>query len=130
MWERLFIGPVDLRAAALALVPTLLVAWLIARIVRKAAVAGLRALLQESLSLSSPLVRRPLRLISAAAFLISFAILLFPALQVAGLQVPPLVAHQLVERGERELVPQDRGEAQHRAVTRGEPVDLAGDDRP
>jgi small conductance mechanosensitive channel len=86
MWERLFAGPVDLRAALLAIAPTLLVAWMAARAVRRMATAGLRAILEDTVALSSPLVRGPLRLFGAAAFFLIFSILLFPAFQLAGLR--------------------------------------------
>jgi small conductance mechanosensitive channel len=86
MWEQFFYGPMNLRAALEALVPTLVVAWLLARGARSLAAAGLRALVQDSLAESSPLVRGPLRLIEAVTFLLAAAILLFPAFQVAGLR--------------------------------------------
>lgn len=86
MWERLFDGPVDLRAVGLALAPTLVLAWLASRIVKRLATAGLRGLLRDTIASSSPLVRGPLRLIGAAAFLLTLAVLLFPAFQLAGLR--------------------------------------------
>jgi moderate conductance mechanosensitive channel len=86
MWERLFDGPVHLEAAALAVVPTLVVAWIVARLVKRLAAAGLRVLLQDTLALSSPLVRAPLRLISMAAFVLTVAVFLFPAFQIVGLR--------------------------------------------
>ncbi|MBA3231897.1 MAG: mechanosensitive ion channel family protein [Acidobacteria bacterium] len=86
MWERLFDGPVHLEAAALAVVPTLVVAWIVARLVKRLAAAGLQVLLQDTLALSSPLVRAPLRLISMAAFVLTVAVFLFPAFQIVGLR--------------------------------------------
>jgi small conductance mechanosensitive channel len=86
MWARVFDGPVDLQAVAMAVVPTLLVAWLAARLVRSLARAALRALLGDSLAPSSPLVRGPLRLVSFAAFLLVLVVALFPAFQLMGLQ--------------------------------------------
>jgi moderate conductance mechanosensitive channel len=86
MWERLFAVPMDLRALTLAIVPTLIVAWFAGRAARRMAAAGLRAILQDSVAFSSPLVRGPLRLFGLAAFVLIFAVLLFPAFQLAGLQ--------------------------------------------
>ena len=86
MWERLFEEPADLRAMASAVVPTLLVAWFAARMVRRFATRALRALLQDTVAHTSPLVRGPLRLVGAAAFALTFVILLFPAFQLAGLR--------------------------------------------
>jgi small conductance mechanosensitive channel len=82
----LFEGPIDGRALLLGIVLTILAAWLAARAVRRLATAGLRALVRDTLATSSPLVKRPLRLIGAAAFLLVAAILLFPAFEIAGLQ--------------------------------------------
>lgn len=86
MWERLFVGPVSLDAVAVAVVPTTLVAWFAARAMRRLATAALHAMLGDSVAVSSPLVRGPLRLFGAAAFVLCFLILLFPAFQLAGLQ--------------------------------------------
>jgi moderate conductance mechanosensitive channel len=86
MWDRLFEGPVNIEAALLALVPTLLVAWLVGRAVRRLAAAGLRALLHDTLAMSSPLVRGPLRLMSLTAFALTVAVVLFPAFQLVGLR--------------------------------------------
>jgi small conductance mechanosensitive channel len=86
MWQRFFAGPLDLQAVVLAVVPTLLVAWMIGRAARRLAAAGLRAILEDTVALSSPLVRGPLRLFGFAAFLLVFIILLFPAFQLAGLR--------------------------------------------
>jgi moderate conductance mechanosensitive channel len=86
MWDRLFEGSVNLEAALLALVPTLLVAWLVSRVVRRLAAAGLRVLLRDTLAMSSPLVRGPLRLIGLTAFALTVAVVLFPAFQLVGLR--------------------------------------------
>jgi small conductance mechanosensitive channel len=86
MWRTMFDGPVNATAALVALALTLALAWLMARTARRLAARGLRALLQDTLNASSPLVRGPLRLIGAAVFLFVAVILVFPALQVAGLQ--------------------------------------------
>jgi small-conductance mechanosensitive channel len=86
MLVRLFDGPIDLKLALLALVPTLLVAWLLARLARRTAAAGLRALVGDTLTPSSPLVRTPLRLVGAAVFILVVGVALFPAFEMAGLK--------------------------------------------
>jgi moderate conductance mechanosensitive channel len=85
MLSRLFNGSGDARAVLLAIVPTIGAAWLVARLVRRLAIAGLRRVLQDNVLLTSPLVRGPLRLLGAAAFVLVVGTLLFPALQLAGL---------------------------------------------
>jgi small-conductance mechanosensitive channel len=86
MQSRLFDGPIDLQAALLALLSTAAVAWLAARLARRVAVTGLRALVHDTMSASSPHVRGPLRVVAAAAFIFAAAILLVPALEMAGLR--------------------------------------------
>ena len=86
MWTRLFEGPADWQAFALALGATLLVASLAARLARRLAAAALRKMLRDTLVQSSPLVRRPLRLIAIAAFVLVTGLLLFPAFEIAGLR--------------------------------------------
>lgn len=86
MWTRLFEGQVDWQPVLLAIAPTLVLAWLAARITRRFAAAAIRSLLGESLAQSSPLVRGPLRLVSVAVFLLVLAVLMFPAFEVAGLR--------------------------------------------
>lgn len=85
MWDRFFDGPVDYRAALLALAVTLVAAWLCARLVRRLTAVALRAIVKDTLSTASPYVRAPLRLLSAAAFILAGAVLLFPAFEMAGL---------------------------------------------
>jgi len=82
----LFEGDVAPHLIAIALTGALLAAWLGASIVRRLATAGVRALVGEGVALTSPLIRGPLRLISAAAFLLLFGILVFPAFELLGLQ--------------------------------------------
>ena len=83
---RLFEGTVDWQPVLMALLPTLLVAWLAARLVRRGLKAALVAMLGETLAPASPLVRGPIRLVSAATFVLVAALLLFPAFEVAGLR--------------------------------------------
>jgi small conductance mechanosensitive channel len=86
MWKRLFIGPVDLRAVIVAVVPTLVIAWLAAHFAARLGARTLRAVLRDTVAPSSPLVSGPLRAISVAAFVLTAAILLFPAFELAGLR--------------------------------------------
>jgi small conductance mechanosensitive channel len=86
MWERLFEGAVEWNALVLGLIPALVGAWLVARFARRLAGAGLRRVLGEGLSQSSPLVRGPLRILGAITFLLVLALVLFPAFELAGLR--------------------------------------------
>ena len=87
MLSRAFEGPVDWQAAGGALIATIALAWLSARVARRLATAGIRAILQDNtIALSSPLVRGPLRLVGAAAFVLVAGTLLFPAFEAAGLR--------------------------------------------
>jgi len=86
MWTRLFEGPISPEAVLLALVPTLVAAWIAARAARSLAGAGLRAMVRDTMSTSSPHVRGPLRIVAAAAFILVVGILLFPAFEMAGLR--------------------------------------------
>ena len=84
--HRLFQGPVDVQAIALALAGTLVTAWLAARLARRITAAALRALLHDTVSASSPQVRRLLRLVAAGAFVLAVSVVLVPAFDLAGLQ--------------------------------------------
>jgi moderate conductance mechanosensitive channel len=86
MFARLFDGQADTSTVLLALVPTVIAAWISARIARRLAAAGLRALVRDTMSASSPHVRGPLRIVGAAAFIFVIGILLFPAFEMAGLR--------------------------------------------
>jgi small conductance mechanosensitive channel len=85
MWNRLLTGAGDWGALLAALLPTLLVAWLAARLARQLAGRALHALVGDRFAADSPVVRHPLRLASLATFVLVLAVLLFPALEVAGL---------------------------------------------
>ena len=85
MLSRLFGEQVTWQPIVLALAPTLVLAWIAARTVRRLAARGLRRLLHDTLSETSPLVRGPLRLLSAAVFLLVSALVLVPAFELAGL---------------------------------------------
>jgi small conductance mechanosensitive channel len=86
MWQRLFEGPLEIRALALAVVPAILMAWLAARVVRRLTARGLERLLQDTVARSSPLVRTPLRLVWGAVFVLALAILVLPLSELAGLR--------------------------------------------
>jgi small conductance mechanosensitive channel len=86
MWRRFFSGPVELHSLFIALGVTLLAGWIAARLARRLATAGLKAALRDTISPSTPHVRTPLRIISATAFTLTVAVLLFPALEMAGLK--------------------------------------------
>jgi small conductance mechanosensitive channel len=85
MFVWLFEGPIDPRLVLLALVPTVLAAWLLSRIARRLAAAGLHAIIHDTLAPASPLVRAPLRLISLAVFILVVGVILFPAFEMAGM---------------------------------------------
>jgi len=86
MWTRFFDGQAAPQMIALALLATLAAAWIAARIARRLAAAALRALVRDTLSVASPQVRGPLRIVGAAAFIFVIAILLFPAFEMVGLK--------------------------------------------
>ena len=86
MWRRFFDGTVQPRALFIALAATLFAAWIVSRLARRLATAGLRAMLHDTVATSSPHVRAPLRIISATAFALAAAVLLFPAFELAGLK--------------------------------------------
>jgi moderate conductance mechanosensitive channel len=85
MWSRLFADQVTWEPIVLATIPTLVLAWIVARAVRRLAARGLRGLLRDTVAESSPLVRGPLRLLGAAVFLLVSALVLVPAFELAGL---------------------------------------------
>jgi moderate conductance mechanosensitive channel len=87
MWTTLFEGPAHWERIVAALVPTLVLAWLAARVARRVTCAGMRAVVGDTLAPSSPLVRGPLRLVGAVTFVVILAVVLFPAFELAGLQL-------------------------------------------
>src|SRR6478672_7258333 len=86
MSTRFFSEPIEPRALFIALATTLVAAWLLSRLARRLATAGLRAMLRDTVATSSPQVRGPLRIVTLAAFTLALAVLLFPAFEMAGLQ--------------------------------------------
>jgi small conductance mechanosensitive channel len=86
MTPGLFEGSVNAQKILLALIPTILLAWLAAFIVGRLARRALQAMLGDHLSTSSPLVRGPIRLFSLLTFLLCASLLLFPAFELVGLR--------------------------------------------
>ena len=86
MWKRVFDGQADWQYVVVALLATLLLAWIGARLARRFTGAAMRGVVGDSLLSSSPLVRGPLRLVAATAFILIFVALVFPALEVIGLK--------------------------------------------
>ena len=86
MWKRVFDGQADWKYVLAALAVVTLVSWVGARLARRATAAAMAGVIGDSLLSHSPLVRGPLRLVSSAAFLLIFAVLIFPALELIGLQ--------------------------------------------
>ena len=109
MWRRLVDGQIRWELILAALIPTVVLAWLAARVARRATVAAMRAVLGDTLAVTSPVVRGPLRLVGFAAFLVIFAVVLFPAFELAGLplrsgQYLPVLADWSYKHGLRVLV--------------------------
>jgi small-conductance mechanosensitive channel len=86
MWRRLFESEPNWQSVALVVIPIALIAWLAARLARRAAARVMQHLLRDTLATSSPLVKGPLRLIGFATFVLVFAVLLFPAFELADLR--------------------------------------------
>jgi small-conductance mechanosensitive channel len=86
MWRRLFLGAPDWQLAGLVVLGVAMVAWGAARVARRAATRAMRTMLQDTLTLSSPLVRAPLRLVSLGTFLLVFFVLIFPAFEAVDLR--------------------------------------------
>jgi moderate conductance mechanosensitive channel len=86
MWRRLFMGPVNWQLLALAVIPTVAIAWASAHMTRVFLTNVMRGMLRDTIVTTSPLVRAPLRLIWLATFWLVFAVLIFPAFEVVGLR--------------------------------------------
>ena len=84
MWRRIFDGPIAWQTAALALIPSAVIAWAVARLARRLTARGLRAMLGDTVTPASPLVRGPLRVIGALTFLLVFAVVVFPIFDAIG----------------------------------------------
>ena len=86
LWTRAFDAPVEWQTLAIALLAAAAIAWLAARLVRRTATRALHGLVRDTIAPTSPLVRGPLRLLGAAAFLLVFGLIIAPVLEVAGLR--------------------------------------------
>lgn len=86
MWKRVFDGQADWQYVLAALAVVSVLAWLGARLARRITAAAMSGVLGDALLKQSALVRGPLRIVSVAAFILIFAVLLFPAFEVIGLQ--------------------------------------------
>ena len=86
MWQRAFAGPADWQSIALAVVISVLISWLAARLARQAVARLVGAILADALAPSSPLVRGPLRLVWAAVFVLVLAIVAVPIFELLGLR--------------------------------------------
>jgi small conductance mechanosensitive channel len=86
MWNRLFDGQADWPYVLAAILGALLVAWIGARLARRFTAAAVKGAVGDTLVPTSPLVRGPLRLVEGTAFLLILAVLIFPALELAGLK--------------------------------------------
>jgi moderate conductance mechanosensitive channel len=84
MMPRLFANTVSWQAIVMAVVPTVVIAWLAAAAARRAVAAAMRMLLRDAVLTKMPSVRTPLRLIGGLTFLIVFAVLIFPAFEMTG----------------------------------------------
>jgi small conductance mechanosensitive channel len=79
-------GPVNWQLLALAVVPTVALAWAAAHMTRVFLTNVMRGMLRDTIVTSSPLVRAPLRLIWLATFWLVFGVLIFPAFEMVGLR--------------------------------------------
>ena len=84
--ERAFERPADWHTLLLGLIPAIAVAWIVARLVRRLALRGIRVLLGDTVATASPAIRRPLRMIWAAAFLLVLALVIVPIMELTGLR--------------------------------------------
>jgi small conductance mechanosensitive channel len=86
IWQRAFAAPAEWQNLTLAIVISVLVAWMAARLARRALSRILRTVLGDAFAPASPLVRGPLRLVWAAVFVLALAIVSVPVFELAGLR--------------------------------------------
>jgi moderate conductance mechanosensitive channel len=82
----LFSGPVDRNAVFTAVGATLLMSVLAALVAKRLTERALTAAVGDHLTVSSPLVQGPLRLVAIVTFFLTASLLLFPAFELAGLR--------------------------------------------
>jgi small conductance mechanosensitive channel len=85
MMSRLFTNSPGWQPLVLAISAVLVIAWLAARIVRRAVARVLRLVLHDIVLPQSRQIQAPLRLIGTVTFLLVFSVLIFPAFEAAGL---------------------------------------------
>ena len=86
LWNRAFDSPPDWQAFAIALLPSLLLAWLASRLVRRLTSRVLEGIVGDTIAPTSPLVRGPLRFVAVVAFLLALGIILVPAFEIVELR--------------------------------------------
>jgi moderate conductance mechanosensitive channel len=86
MWKRLFDGEASWQYVLGAVIGAALVAWIGARLARRFTAAAMKGAVGDTLVPTSPLVRGPLRLVEGTAFVLIFAVLIFPGLEAIGLK--------------------------------------------
>jgi small conductance mechanosensitive channel len=82
----LFQDAVTWRELLLAVLPTIAIAWILARIVRQALTRLLSVMLRDVVTVTSPFIRAPLRLIGVATFTLVFGVLIVPAFELTGVR--------------------------------------------
>jgi moderate conductance mechanosensitive channel len=97
MSTALFAGDVDWVLIATALISTVLLAWLSARLARRVAAVGFDASIGGALAANATALRGPLRVVFFTTLAVVAALLAFPALDLAGL-------HPLIGRSGLEIV--------------------------
>lgn len=86
MWRRLFTDPANWRLIAGGAAISFGLAWMAAQAARMAVGSLLKGLLRDTLTTASPAIKTPLRWISSIVFVLVFALLLVPALELVGLR--------------------------------------------
>jgi moderate conductance mechanosensitive channel len=86
MWKRVFDGEADWTYVLTAFAAVTLLSWVGSRLARRGTAAAMSGVVNDALLSHSRLVRGPLRIVSTASFLLIFAVLIFPALEVIGLE--------------------------------------------
>jgi small conductance mechanosensitive channel len=86
IWQRAFAAPPEWQSITLALLVSVAIAWIAARLARRAVSRILQSTLSDDVATASPLVRAPLRLVWAAVFFLVLVIVAVPIFELAGLR--------------------------------------------
>jgi moderate conductance mechanosensitive channel len=86
IWQRAFAAPPEWQSITLAVLVSVAIAWIAARLARRAVSRILQATLADDVATASPLVRAPLRLVWAAVFFLVLVIVAVPIFELAGLR--------------------------------------------